>query len=367
MLVFLPHCLRSAAAALTLACGLAISLGFATAPAADAATTLVDLDLVANDLAVDHATGNVIATAGSGAGSTYGNRLIKIDGVTAQVLGSVFVGSEPTQVAVAHDGSRAFVGLNGANAIREVALPSLTPDLQVALPIQRYGSIYAEDIEVSPDDPTLAVVSVARRGISPRHDGVYAFTNNTFLPDKTRDHTGRNRVAFGSDGLLYGYNNETTGFGFYQDQITPTGITPLDSVGGVLSGFGVDFTTARNAPVGLSTTGKVIDLPSLTLLGSIATTGSVALNDDASQAFVLTSGGAIHIYEMATFLRSGVISTGLTGVTDLNYLGGNRLAFRNASRVFVLADDRILVPEPTVAALLALGLTLSLTRRRTAA
>ncbi|MFN3167270.1 MAG: PEP-CTERM sorting domain-containing protein [Phycisphaeraceae bacterium] len=324
-------------------------------------TTVQSINLPTRGITTDPATGNVVATAGSTVGPAFGNRLIVMDPGSATIVDSVFVGSEPTRVAVSADGSLAYVGLDGAGAVRIVDLPSLTPGTQFTLP-ERFGPTRAEDIDVSPSDPTTVLVSAASSGVSPRHAGVFAYTNGVELPDNTPNHTGSNRIAFASDGLLYGYNNETTGFGFYKHEVDANGVRRIESVGRLISGFGVDFTTGGTT--GLSTTGIVLDLPSMTRKGTLATSGPSAINPANNRAFVLRN-QEIHVYDLDTFIQIGTIDIpGYANGSDLIHTGGDGLAFRTGSQVVFVRDE--LVPEPTSLAALSGGMLLLGRRRRKA-
>lgn len=337
----------------------ALGLTLAISLSASAATSVRSINLQTNGIAANPATGQVVATAGSSVGTAFGNRLIVMDPLSASIVDSVFVGSEPGRVAVASDGSRAYVGINGAGAARIVDLPTLTAGTQFVLPL-RFGPTRAEDIAVSPTDPTTVLISAASSGVSPRHAGVFAYTNGVELPDSAPDHTGSNRIEFGSDGHLYGYNNETTGFDFYKHEVDANGVRRVDSAARLISGFSLDFSAGGTTAV--STSGVVIDMPNLTVLGRIGTQGPTAVHPSLPRVFVLTN-QAIDVYDLDTFLLTGTIDVpGFSSGSDLIYTGGDGLAFRSGSSVVFVNDA--LVPEPASLAILLGGISILTGRRR---
>jgi hypothetical protein len=58
----------------------------------------------------------------------------------------------------------------------------------------------------------------------------------------TPDHTGSNVIAFGTDSTrLYGYNNESTEFGFRRLIVSASGVTEQDVTRNLIAGFGGDI------------------------------------------------------------------------------------------------------------------------------
>src|SRR5262249_49915286 len=73
--------------------------------------------LVTKDLVYIPSSQTIDASVPSVAGPS-GNSIATIDPATGTVGGPVFVGSEPTKLALADDGHTLYVGLNGASAVR---------------------------------------------------------------------------------------------------------------------------------------------------------------------------------------------------------------------------------------------------------
>src|SRR5712692_6246356 len=211
-----------------------------------------------NDLIYDPFSGLIFASVPSIVG---GNAIVSIDPYTGEVSNSVFVGSEPGKLAVSDNGQSLFVALNGAAAVRQVDIPSMTAGLQFPLGSDPFfGPMYVEDMQVLPGYPDSIAVSRKYQGFSPRHAGVAVYDSGVRRPTQTPGHTGSNVIQFSASAdTLYGYNNETTEFGFRRMRVDDSGVTILDSTGNLISGFGVDIRFDSGDWQIYSTTGRVID------------------------------------------------------------------------------------------------------------
>ncbi|HEX2465384.1 MAG TPA: hypothetical protein VHR17_12245 [Thermoanaerobaculia bacterium] len=294
-------------------------LGVAMGPFVGASfAELKVLPLRANDLIYDQHRGLVYATV-PGSVPGVGNRVHVIDPLGGQVDHSVFVGSEPNKMAISDDGQYLYVALDGAAAVVRLELPNLIFDLQFPLGIDpSYGPLYAEDIEVQPDNPGVVAVSLKRLGVSPRHGGVAIYDEGVKRPVQTPDHTGSNVIEFATVAdRLYGYNTESTEFGFRTMKVDATGVVTLTTVRDLFSSFGADIEHA--AGVIYSTTGKAISPESPVLLGTYTGVGSataVAPDPATDRVYFLTSGGTVHIYELSTFVFVDSIDVDVSGVAD---------------------------------------------------
>ena len=323
------------------------------------AATIRTVNVTSNDLAYDAVHRRLYASIPS---SANGNSLQIIDPANATLGPSVFVGSEPGKIAVSDDGQYAYVGLNGAPAVRRVDLATFTATQQFALGSDSFlGPFYVDDIEVMPGSPLTIAVSRRNQGFSPRHEGVGIYDDGVVRPVQTPVHTGSNVIEFGdSPQTIYGYNNETTDFGFRTMSVSESGVTITNTTAGLISGFGADIDYGGGKIV--STTGRVIDAPSHSLLGTLATSGPVAVEPDGNRAYVLT-GNAIKVYDLNTFLPLDTITVpGLTGGSEILRWGADGLAVRTPSSVYLINASS--VPEPTTPALLATAAATLLLRRR---
>jgi uncharacterized repeat protein (TIGR01451 family) len=276
----------------------------------------------------------------------YGNSVTAIDPTTGALGASIFVGSEPGKLALADDGRTLYVALGGAAAVRVVDLQAGTAGLQFNLGSDSFfGPYYAEDMAVQPGHTGVLAVSLQNLGISPRHAGVAIFDNGVVRPNKTQRHTGSNRIEFSTDpSRIYGYNNETTEFGFRRLQVTDLGVTELD-VTTIFGGFGSDIAYDRGRVY--ATSGAVVDGEARTLLGTFpfpASTFGQAVAPDSDRAYYVTGGdfsGPITLYEFDTATFTKVLSQPVSGALgtprSLVRWGNDGIAFRtDQSQVLVL-------------------------------
>lgn len=231
----------------------------ATCPAGPLSTPeIVPLDLAVRDLVYDPISDRLYASSGMSAGTAAG--LLAIDPDSGEVEDSFPIADEPDKLALSRDGRFIYIGLEAAPRVRRFDIVEKRIDLDFALGTDPfYGPLYAEDIAVLPGQSSSVAVSLQRPGVSPRHGGVAVYDNGVKRPLQTPDHTGSNVIEFGdSPYLLYGYNNETTDFGFRRMSIAPDGVTIIDAHSDLFSGFGTDFRVGDGLVV--STGGIAVDL-----------------------------------------------------------------------------------------------------------
>jgi hypothetical protein len=330
----------------TVAVALVASAGSAgAARVAIAAPTITSIELRANDLAYDRVSDTLYASVPGSAGPPLGNRIVAIDPDTGALGPSVFVGSEPNDLAVSVDGQFLYVGLDGAAAIRRVDLPSFTAGLQFSLGADpSTGPLFAEDIEVVPGDPSSVAVSLRNVGFSPRHEGVAVFQDGELLPAETPGHTGSNRITFDSAlpliwppvARLYGYNNETTEFGFRRMRVGPDGVAVDDVTQQLVSGFGVDIEV--HAGRVYATTGRAVDPSGPTIVGTYSPVSGGPVEAVAEKDRVyFVSASELRGFDLDEFLFLG--STPIPGASGspraLVEMGDGDLAFNTTGdRVF---------------------------------
>jgi DNA-binding beta-propeller fold protein YncE len=299
-----------------------------------------------------------------------GNSVAVIDPTSGTVEGTVFIGSEPGKLALSDDGQFLYVALDGAAAVRQFDVPTQTAGIQFALGSDSFfGPMFAEDMVVIPGSNTALAVSRFFQGVSPRHAGVAIYDNGVRRANTTQTHTGSNRIEpSASASRLYGYNNETTEFGFRRLDVDANGVTELDATGNLISFFGVDIEFAGGRLY--STTGRVIDPEAKTLLGTFQGIGSgAAVEPDAAdnRVYFVTgsfAGASLLAFNATTFTADK--STTISGVSgDVGSLirwGQEGLAFRtNQGQVFLLSISRVL-PQAMIASVIPLTSTTSLER-----
>jgi hypothetical protein len=320
------------------------SLGFAAQPAqtqsASASTSAFKFDvshisLATNDIIYEPVSGKIYASTPSTAGAA-GNSIVPIAVPSGAVGAPVFMGSEPTKLAASDDGQFIYVGLNGASAVRRYNVTAHTAGLQFALGSTFCGALRAEDMVVLQGNPHTVAISLANAGCSPRHEGVAIYDDGVRRLTSTPGHTGSNVIEpSGSDSILYGYNNETSEFGFRTMSVISTGVVVTDTTAGVISGYGVDIRFDNGFIY--ATTGAVVSPTSGTLAGTYPGNGLVLPDSPHGRVFMLESnifGGSpeLKVFDQATFTPLDHFPiTGVSGTpSSLIMAGENLLAFRTS-------------------------------------
>jgi hypothetical protein len=307
-----------------------------------------------NDLILEPVSQLIYASVPGSAGSG-GNSIVSIDPVTGVVGSPVFVGSEPGKLALADDNQALYVALDGAAAARRFDIPSQTPGVQFSMGSDPFfGPMFADDIAVAPGNPDAVAISRKFQGVSPRHAGVAVFDNGVIRPTQTPGHTGSNVIQYSGDpATLYGYNNETTDFGFRTMLVDANGVTITNSTSGLIVGFGVDI--RFDGGLIYSTTGRVIDPVARVLVGTFPGIdfGAVVQPDSASGRVFFLKGNefdpvrTLLVFDPGTFLLLGSLDIpGVSGrATSLIRWGTDGLAFRTSSnQVFVLQSPVSVAP-----------------------
>ena len=216
------------------------------------------LNITTNDLVYDSVTNKIYVSIPSANGSN-GNSIGVINPNTYLLENTIFIGSEPTILAISDNGQYIYSGFSGSSTVRRFDVASQTAGLQFSLGSDSStGSYYAEDIEVMPSQPTTIAISRKNNGFSPRHEGVVIYDNNVMRPTTTPDHTGSNRIEFTSQNSLIGYNNETTEFGIRRLSVNSSGVSNVSVTQNVLSNFYLDFIYKDNYMYSFD--GKVVDV-----------------------------------------------------------------------------------------------------------
>lgn len=219
--------------------------------------TINTLNITTNDLVYDSNTDRIYVSIPSSNGSN-GNSIGVINPNNYTLENTIFIGSEPTVLAISDDGQFIYSGFRGSSTIRKFIVASQTADHQFSLGSNSStGSLYAEDIEVMPGHANTIAVSRKNNGFSPRHEGVVIYDDGVQRQNSTSNHTGSNRIEFNSQNTLIGYNNETTEFGIRRMSVNASGIDVIGVSENILSGFEKDFSYYNNKMY--ATDGTVVD------------------------------------------------------------------------------------------------------------
>jgi hypothetical protein len=233
-------------------------LAFGTSSILNAQLQVHTVQVTTNDLVYDSVTNKIYVSVPSANGSN-GNSIGVINPNTFLLENTIFIGSEPTILAISDNGQYIYSGFSGSSTVRRFDVSTQTAGLQFSLGSDSStGSYYAEDIEVMPGQPTTIAISRKNNGFSPRHEGVVIYDNNVMRPTTTPDHTGSNRIEFTNQNSLIGYNNETTEFGIRRLSVNNSGVSNVSVTQNVLSNFYLDFIYKDNYMYSFD--GKVVDV-----------------------------------------------------------------------------------------------------------
>lgn len=268
---------------------------------ARAASVVLEVPIKSNDVAYSASTSKIYATVPSLAGMPYGNRLVEIDPFRGTIERSVFAGSEPGVIAVSDDGSFAYVGLDGAAAVRRVELTSMTTGLKFNLGRPELSETYfVDDMGVLPGLPDSVVVSRKDVNIIPSKAGVAVYDSGVKRPLSTPPFDGPNSIALLDSSTVVGYDNTSSEHGLWRLTIQADGITVQTHASYALNGYGHRIVT--NSGEIFSTSGQAADGTTLQVLGSYGMTGPIVPEVlPGMTALVGSDGARVELFDRVLF------------------------------------------------------------------
>jgi hypothetical protein len=321
------------------------------------ATHVRQISLATNDLMYDPVNKRIYASVPSTAGS-IGNSITLINPGSGAVGPSVPVGSEPGKLAISDNSQYLYVGLDGAAAVRRFDIATQTAGLQFSLgsePI--FGSFGVGDIEVLPGIP--GSVAIARKtGWGYGDGGVAIYDDGVMRPTATPLHTGNDVIEFStSSSRLYGYDNETSGFGLTRMSVNSAGVSIVDTTANLISGYSVDikFDGGRL----YATNGTVVDPEARRILGTFPVAyqyGTLVKPDSAAGRVYflkpnINGSVTIQAYDLNTFAFLGSIDIAVVSTTPAPSMffpssfirwGDKGLAFRTNENKVVLVKTALI-------------------------
>ena len=281
-------------------------------------------DLGANDIVYDQVRDLLYASIPSAAGLPNGNSIVTLDPTTLEVLERVQVGSEPSQLAISHDGSRIYVGINGAYAIRYYE-----PETGVVGPLQTLnGSSIAEDIKVYPGDAKTVIVSSDKVGSSAA--GFLEVFNDSGQIDTVNEVYGSNSITFLDGRKLFGYQNYSSSFDSFRFNFDGSKLTQEQERRSVIGGYRV--TVESSSGLVFATNGQVMNPETMTLVGRFSGgSGAVEASTRDGLAYFF-SGNELKVFDVGSFLEidSATVTSGTSTKRTLEFAGTDRLAFVDA-------------------------------------
>lgn len=191
----------------------------------------------ANDLAFDPVSDKLYVTLPSSYGS--GGNSIGIFNYHSMTLEkTVFVGSEPSKMAVSDDGKYIYTAFNGSSTVRRFNLLTQTADLQFPLGSDtNNGAYYAYDLSVMPGKSNTVAVSRITK-ISPAYYGTAIYDNGVARPANTimsNPNKSSYVVRFINDSLVLGYNNQSSSYELNKIRVKSTGCSDFLNIGNLLN------------------------------------------------------------------------------------------------------------------------------------
>ncbi len=199
----------------------------------------VKVPISATDIAWDPTRSMILATI-SPAVAGYGNSLIEIDPATGVVGRQVTVGPSPGVIALAGDGTTAYVALQSTGAVVRVDLKSfaVVSSFVSNLPATT-GGMSARDIAVIPGNAAAVAVAWQYRCCGKRFAGLAVYDNGVLRPSYIQSPAPTaDSIGFGTSLRLYSYNNENNTFNFTTWDVDATGVHLYRDTPGLITGFG---------------------------------------------------------------------------------------------------------------------------------
>lgn len=307
----------------------------------------------AADLLWDSTRERIYASVPAAAAGTYANKVIAIDPLTLQITDSVTTNQDPGQLAITSGNEALYVALNGNGTIAKIDLATFSVSSTFAVGTDpNYGTLYAEDICTVDGQPNLLVVSQYRKSVSPKHNGVAAYDNGVRRANKTQDHTGSNIIEPSADPtIFFGYNTDSTEYGFRRLKLDANGMTQLAVNTGLLSGFSIDMRSAGDKVY--STTGVALNGALMTRQGTFGTSGPVRPDLASNRIFYIepqsgSSYDKIGAFDPASLslVRRLNLPAPVTSPASFIRWGGTGLAFRTSSTIYLINSSQLVPSDP---------------------
>lgn len=309
------------------------------------------LSLPVNDLAWNAVDGLIYATVASSAGNPYGNSLAGIDPTTGVVKKSVFVGSEPDRLVLSTDGTQAFVGLDGAAAVRQVDLTTLTAGVQFGLgggPGVYNAPYTASSLAAVPGQPNSVAVYATNGVVTIFDSGIARAKTSTGLNTYFTSNYGG--LSFGSSASTLYVSSEAIGSYVYALTVDSTGITAAKQLSTSGAGRTVQYDNGRlyfpNGTVADASTGNSLGQFSVPGSSPASNANGLIVSESAlNRAWMLegsySSSNTVVAYDETTFSPiSSLPFTSNNSVSSYNYglirWGQNGLAFHIGTQLYII-------------------------------
>ncbi len=328
-------------------CDIPASAYTATAPSrpglaaetAPSGLTYTTIAMAANALVANPTDGLLYASVPSSQGA-QGNSIATIDPVTAKVLATTFVGSEPGPLALSDDGSTLWVGLTGANAVRRFDTASRTPGT-------RFSTRATPQSLAAVPGTTDSVMVLEDQQLN--YLGVY--DNGVRRPVATRPFFQTAVIATYSPSLFFSFEGYSSGFRLTTLCVNASGVFESSTPQQVFSGYYLPFAFSKGILYGGD--GRALDIQSNTLLGTYSGGGWPVPDDATGRVFFLAGGNSaqkVTAFDQTQFvaLASDTYGSGSTINSFLVRWGRYGFAFLSATGYYATPSSILIGRSPLV-------------------
>jgi sugar lactone lactonase YvrE len=308
-----------------------------------AAASIRQVPLRTNDLVYSAQSQQIYASVPSAAGAN-GNSVTRLNPETGEIGASLFVGSEPTRLALADDGQTMYVGLSGAGAVRKLDVSAQTAGVEF-----RLGSGFSSNIPLLPEDIAVMPGSPGTVAVSKLGGGLTVYDEGA--PRAQSSNSGGS-IQFASANRLYAGSSIVHRISVDQAGLTKLGETHTGTYGRTQLAGGLLYVSG----------GLVLDPESGVIKGrfpGLNLENPMVIDAAKNRAFFLLnnfgSGLSVRAYELDTFRPVGYVpvpgifpssSQSPGAPSSLVRWGKNGLAFRADGRVFLIQTALVDAAEP---------------------
>jgi DNA-binding beta-propeller fold protein YncE len=301
--------------------------------------------VAARDLVFDPRRKLLYASVGDSA-STYRNSVVAFDEFTGAVTRAVFVGSNPSHLALSADGTALYVALESGNAVARINPTTFTEQSRFATGSMQDTPVAPGDIEVRPGHPNTVAVVHHAPAWSSAPIGVALYVDGVRMPGTVDQLPTVSALEFADEATLYGWNNYTTGADFSTMEVGATGVDLVSSSQTLFAYFGSpDIELAENGLL-WSTLGEVIDPVRQTNVAQLPL-GSYALEPVARANRIYQVSGGADSYQPHTLNEYDPATYRLLGRRNLaNPIGGSPMVETTLGLAAIGLNNVVLLNPP---------------------
>lgn len=209
-----------------------------------------------NDMVYDSVSSKILISIPS-TDNIHGNSIGYVDPTNAVLTNSYFIGSEPNPLSLTESRKYLYVGLDGASKVKKFNISTHMSELTFSVGYNStFGTFRANNISCKPGSDTDVAISRISGGNAM---GVAIYSNAVKYNDTISYYPRTpDLVHFDTSSQLYGYENSSSGYNFFTMAVKPTGVSILNNLGYLFSGFSIDFYVHKG--MALSDNGTLLDL-----------------------------------------------------------------------------------------------------------